>query len=44
MTVSERLSCMIGRKLPMLIAVALANRVARIAWTLKGGSYKPAVA
>ena len=36
------LSRMIGRKPPMLIAVALANRMARIAWALmtKGGRYE----
>jgi transposase len=36
------LSRMIGRKPPMLIIVALANRMARIAWALmaKGGTYQ----
>ena len=36
------LSRMIGRKPPMLITVALANRMARIAWALmtKGGRYE----
>jgi transposase len=38
------LSRMIGRKPPMLIMVALANRMARIAWALmaKGGTYQGA--
>jgi transposase len=36
------LAKMIGRKPPMLITVALANRMARIAWALmtKGGQYE----
>lgn len=38
------LSRMIGRKPPMLIAVALANRMARVAWALmtNGGTYQAA--
>lgn len=38
------LSRMLGKKHPMLITVALANRIARIAWALitKGGVYVPA--
>lgn len=38
------LSRMIGRKPPMLITVALANRMARVAWALmtKGGRYQVA--
>ena len=38
---------MLARKPPMLVMVALANKMARIAWALiaKGGSYRaPAVA
>jgi hypothetical protein len=38
---------MLARKPPMLVIVALANKMARIAWALiaKGGSYRaPAVA
>lgn len=44
--VGSWLSRMIGRKPPMLIAVALANRMARIAWALmtKGGRYEPETA
>ncbi|CAN7710886.1 IS110 family transposase [Phyllobacterium sp. LjRoot231] len=40
------LSRMIGRKPPMLVIVALANRMARIAWALmtKGGRYEVAAA
>lgn len=40
------LSRMIGRKPPMLITVALANRIARVAWALmaKGGRYEVAAA
>ena len=41
------LARMLARKPPMLVMVALANKMARIAWALiaKGGSYRaPAVA
>jgi transposase len=41
------LSGMLGRKPPMLVIVALANKIARVAWALiaKGESYRtPAVA
>jgi len=41
------LARMLARKPPMLVIVALANKMARIAWALiaKGGSYRaPAVA
>jgi transposase len=40
------LSRMIGRKPPVLVIVALANRMARIGWALmtKGGRYEVAAA